>query len=352
MIAKLRKKFSLSVMLLATIFLVYYCFYDTSDRMRRLKKISNYCTNESIKLNSFRSKDYIEIESHGLVRPSNVTIISMYFQLDKSKHSHSKYEQWLENFFLSVKSPLILFTDKKSLEKSLRARKYPTTLYITNSIWNVLREVGDERKRSYLENYNCVQLMLDPEYHRHNPHLYALWNLKSYIADKIAQENIYSSKAFIYTDAGAWRNAILENWPDENFVLDVQKQIGDKILFGQLYDEENLVEDKEFPDLDLIEGTFFMGSQVALKRFKNEFWNMHDEWLDAGKFIGKDQSMMNTLAFKNDFKRSVAKLNVWKKSCSLWTRLFKIDKWFFYQYFFATQDLYPCYDQKETLISP
>ena len=131
-----------------------------------------------------------------------------------------------------------------------------------------------------------------------------------------------------------------------------QNKIGDKILLGQLDDSTNLVNDKKFPDVDIIEGTFFMGSQLALSRFKTEFWKLHDEWIDAGNFVGKDQSLMNTLAFRNDFKSSIAKLNVWKRSCSIWSRLFGlVDPWFFYQYFFATQDLYPCYDQKESLVS-
>ena len=303
---------------------------------------------------SFPSQGLYDIETHGVVKQSNLTVISIYFQLDKSKHSHSKYEMWLDNFFLSVKSPLIILTDKRSIEKTLKKREYPTAMYITDSIWNLLSEISAKRKRNYIESYKCSQPHLDPEYSKHNPNLYALWNLKSFIVDKIAQDNIYGSSSFIYTDAGAWREKKHENWPDEKFVLDIQKKIGDKILFGQLHDEKDLLKEEDFPDVDLIEGTFFMGSQLALNRFKNEFWRLHDEWIEAGKFVGKDQSIMNVLAFKSDFKSSVAKLNVWKMNCSFFIRLFRlVNPWFFYQYFFAAQDAYPCFDgdKKEALIS-
>ncbi len=327
-------------------------YYREKIRTERLIQITQYCTNDSTRKSSF-SKN-IDIESHGSLKQSNVTIISVYFQLEKSKHSHTKYEQWLDNFFISVKSPLVILTDKKSIETTLKKRKHPTTLYITDSIWNLLNEIGHERNRNYIENYKCVQPPLDPEYKKHNPNLYALWNLKSFIADKIAQKNIYNSSSFIYTDAGAWRKKAYENWPDEQFVLDIQRKIGDKILFGQLYNESDVINEENFPNVDLIEGTFFMGSQLALNRFKNEFWKLHDRWIDESKFVGKDQTLMNKLAFKSDFKGHVAKLNIWKINCSFWTRTFRlINPWFYYQYFFATQNLYPdtCFDIKESLVS-
>ena len=137
-------------------------------------------------------------------------------------------------------------------------------------------------------------------------------------------------------------------------MLDIQRKIGDKILFGQLFNESDVINEENFPNVDLIEGTFFMGSQLALNRFKNEFWKLHDRWIDESKFVGKDQTLMNKLAFKSDFKDHVAKLNVWKINCSFWTRTFRlINPWFYYQYFFATQNLYPdtCLDIKESLVS-
>ena len=353
--AKFKQKLTLLVIVVIAS-IVYLASLHFKEKMRssRLIQISQYCKNDSIK-NDFLKKDsYMDIEIHGDKKQSDVTIISVYFQLEKSKHSHLKYEEWLDNFFLSIKSPLVILTDKKSIRNTLKKRKYPTTLYITDSIWNLLNEIGQKRNRNYIENYKCVQPSLDPEYEKHNPNLYALWNLKSFIADKFAQENIYNSSSFIYTDAGAWRKKAYKNWPDEKFVLKIQERIKDKILFGQLHNESDLIKEKSFPGIDLIEGTFFMGSQLALKRFKNEFWDLHDRLFDEGKFVGKDQTIMNILAFQSNFKTSVAKLNIWKINCSFWTKTFRlIDPWFYYQYFFATQDLYPetCFDQKESLVS-
>ena len=84
--------------------------------------------------------------------------------------------------------------------------------------------------------------------------------------------------------------------------------LNDKILLGQLSHESNALRNQNFPDLDLIEGTFFMGSQKALRHFKEGFWRIHDDRFDKGLFVGKDQVLMNIYAltliliFKNKFK--------------------------------------------------
>ena len=55
------------------------------------------------------------------------------------------------------------------------------------------------------------------------------------------------------------------------------------MLFGQLLNEKELLKNNNFPDVDLIEGTFFLGSQKAIKKFKDEFWNIHDKFYDQGR---------------------------------------------------------------------
>ena len=204
--------------------------------------------------------------------------------------------------------------------------------------------MGIERHQDYVANYKNVQHSLDREKHIHNPHLYALWNLKSYISKKIAEDNVYKSSTFIYTDAGAWRQGPFSQWPDQEFVLQVKQKIGDKMLFGQLTEETTLLSDKNFPDLNLIEGTFFMGSRQALANYYSAFWDIHDSRLNRGEFIGKDQTLMNIYAF-NSSQASV-KLKIWKRVCSSYS-----DEWFFYQYYFAKQEAYRCSGPKLSLLS-
>jgi hypothetical protein len=220
------------------------------------------------------------------------------------------------------------------------------------------------RNKNYTYNYQNKQHKLDRENHIHNPNLYALWNLKSFISDKVARENPYGSSTFIYSDgnilslsflkllrfcyfiliAGAWRIRVYEDWPDVDFVMNVSKLLQDKMLFGQLINEADVLKGSTFPDLDLIEGTFFMGSKNALKSFKEDFWKLHDQMFDEGKFVGKDQTLMNLYAFNISLKS--VKLKIWKLSCNT-----TYNPWFFYQCYFANKTFYSCSNPKISLLS-
>jgi hypothetical protein len=150
---------------------------------------------------------------------SYVTVVSMYFSLNKSKHSLSKYDIWLKNFMKSVDKPLVLFCDKNSLDKLQKYRENrPVKYFVYESIWDVLRKLEVDRNMSYVDNYLNKQLDLDKEKNIHTPHLYAIWNLKTFALKSIADKNPFKSEYFIYTDAGAWRQRVSESWPDVNFI--------------------------------------------------------------------------------------------------------------------------------------
>ena len=291
--------------------------------------------------------NYYTIETYGPLETSPVTVISVFFQLNKSKHSNDKYKNWTRDFFLSVSSPLVIFTDKSSIKNLLELRnklQLRTRIYIMNNIWQVMLENEQMRKRNYTQNYLFKQQSLDREKNFHNPNLYAIWNLKSFIADKIATDNFYKSSTFIYSDSGAWRYGIIEDWPDQNVVMKLTNILSDKILLGQLRHEKKAFKRKsKYPDLDLIEGGFFMGSQKALRHFNEEFWRIHDDRFDKGLFVGKDQVLMNIYAY--NMSNSV-KLDIWRRNC-----FSNLNKWFFYQNFLASNKYYPCDGKRESLLS-
>ncbi len=88
-------------------------------------------------------KTYYTVETYGPLNSSKVTVISLYFQLNKSKHSLGQYQSWIKNFFQSVSSPLVIFTDRESLKDLLELRNRnncQTTLYVADNIWKVMDE--------------------------------------------------------------------------------------------------------------------------------------------------------------------------------------------------------------------
>lgn len=295
-----------------------------------------------------------QVLTYGDSMQSNAaTIVSCYFYSKNSKHQRYKYNKWLKNFFQSVSSPLVLFTDYKSIDHNLLKKRQNkiTQLYIYNSKWDILKEIEFKRNKSYTFNYKFIQNNLDPEKHIHNPDLYLIWNIKSYITNKIAQRNPFKSSMFIYTDCGAWRKKPILNWPNVSFIRHLSNDIlKDKILFSQI-SNFSLEKSKSFPVIDLIEGGFFMGSNKAISNLEFDFWKLHDERLVKGYFIGKDQTIMNILAYNsyNSSRSKIARLQAWN---SLTDCSFKIDKWFFYQYFLANDEYYLCNGNKETLVIP
>ena len=289
---------------------------------------------------------YYIIKRYGSFEPSKVTVISIYFHLNRSKHHNGFYKPWLKNFFQSVTSPLVIFTDKNYIEDLLILRNkfhLPTTLYITRSIWSVMKENEMKRNRTYTFNYQNKLQSLDREKHIHNPNLYAIWNLKTFISDKLAEDNFYKSSAFIFTDSGAWREGIFENWPDQNFIMNLTNILDDKILLGQIDNETIMLKQANFPDVDLIQGGFFLGSQKAMHNFHEDFWKIHDLNFDRGLFCGKEQVTMNFYAYNMS---NNVKLDIIRRNCTK-----NINRNFFYQNYFASEKYYPCYGKRESLLS-
>jgi hypothetical protein len=279
--------------------------------------------------------EIVEINSEQNNQNDYVTVISLYFSLNKSKHSIDEYDLWMNSMLRSVKSPLVLFTDKKSFHKIYSIRKqmnHKTTLVIYDNIWIVLKELEQKRNINYTFEYLFNQQAKDPERKSHNPNIYAIYTLKAFICDKITRSNPYESSFFIYTDIGAWRKGIYPDWPDLNFTSYVQNRLQDRILFGQIHNITNYTD----PSRDIIQGTFYAGSARAIQVYANHFYEMHDKRLNDNKFVGKAETTMNAYLFESkEAKYNVVRLRTWNIKCYR-----QIDVWLYYQIFFSND-----YDQ-------
>lgn len=256
-----------------------------------------------------------DIRMYGkIINQHEVTVVSSYFLLKKSKHNSEKYNNWIRNFFTSVTAPLVIFTDNKSIDNDLLKLRenFTTILYVYESHWDILKEIELKRNKNYSFNYKSIQNDIDPEKRIHNPDLYVLWNMKSFITNKIAKENPFNSLIFIYTDSGAWRQKTLLNWPNIPFIKTVSNIIKDKILFGQI-SKTNSDKSSSFPEIELIEGGFYLGTKKAINKFETNFWQIHDERFDKGLFIGKDQTMMNIISSIKS--NEIVRLQTWNLNC-------------------------------------
>ena len=301
-------------------------------------------TNSSVAHISYQKR----LVQTGLASQEFTTVVCMFFSLASSKHPSSSYSVWVKNMLLSVESPLVIFTDNASLnylQATRNASKFTnqtlrTTFLVYDSIWDIMRELEHRRNMSYIWRYQNEQHAKDPEMHIHNPSLYAIWNLKTFLLTKAAEQNPYHSEFFIYTDAGAWRQTAIPHWPDNAFVLNVSRVLNERILLGQIsqIDEERATNISIYNDC--IEGGFLAGSKKAIDNFHHIFYDLHDQRLNDGLFIGKDQTMMNKLALITH-RDQIVRLKAWDVSCA--------DPWFFYQLFFARLEYYACAGRSDRL---
>ena len=255
------------------------------------------------------------------------TVIAIYMELNKSKHSVAKYDQWIKNIAVSVSSPLALVINRQGYLKIANLRIGGITkYYVIDDIWVIMKQLEIERNKSYIQNYLEKQNNLDREKSIHNANLYAIWNLKCYIAYKIAQENPFNSKFFIYSDAGSFRERFVAHWPDTEFIENsLIRKLNDRILFGQIYTFDKFKSSKVLENSDFIQGGFFAGTAKALQDFYTNYFSIHDERLSKGLFIGKEQILMNLVSFVF-FNQSVVRLHTRGLPCS-----FNYDPWFFFQ---------------------
>ena len=88
-----------------------------------------------------------------------------------------------------------------------------------------------------------------------------------------------------------------------------------------------------------------MGSKLAISNFEANFWRIHDERFDQGLFIGKDQTIMNLFAFKSNKSHLIARLKASSSTC-----LKTVNKWFFYQYYLASNKYYSCNNREKLIL--
>ena len=166
----MNKKIKFILFILITPFLFVYFLLINTNKIEFKEKIVN---NADIVFNL--NSSYLNINSNN-VYSSQVTVVSVYFSF-KSKHSQSKYLEWIKNFLKSVNQPLIIYTDEKTKDFIIDIRtklNYTTTIYVYDDIWSIMKELEMERKRSYLNEYLTNQLDKDPEKSIHNSNLYLL----------------------------------------------------------------------------------------------------------------------------------------------------------------------------------
>jgi hypothetical protein len=252
------------------------------------------------------------------------TIVTGYFKLNISKASHSKYTEWIKNMLIN-NNPMIIFCDKSSQEfiEDLRVDKKDKTVIIPTNIkdFYCYKYVNE-----YIENYK-----IDTEQTvGHNPLLYMVWSEKSHFLKRAIELDPFKTDYFLWVDIGCFRkeNTNYLNWPNPLRVSQMNKH---KVLLLSVIPftnselecscKENL---PLFQFTNRIGGTIFGGGKEILLKWHDLYYDMIEYFISINRFIGKDQSIMNSVYLLN---REMCDLINWTPGCQ--------DPWFYIQEYLA-----------------
>ena len=257
---------------------------------------------------------------------SKTTIVTGYFQLKIAKASHETYVSWMKNM-LAIDNPMVIFCEARSVPmiQAMRADK----LAITRIIETTFTDFYTYRySRAFMEHYK-----LDTEQRvGHNMFLYMIWSEKSHFLKRAIELDPFQSDYFLWVDIGCFRvpNTKYIHWPDADRVADMDLK---KVLMLSVQpftpDElrcERLEDLPLFQYANRIGGTMFGGGKEVLLQWHAKYYEMLEYFISIGRFIGKDQSIMNSVYLLN---RDICDLVNWKPGCS--------DIWFYLQDYLATR---------------
>ncbi|EJD39629.1 hypothetical protein AURDEDRAFT_116067 [Auricularia subglabra TFB-10046 SS5] len=262
-----------------------------------------------------------------------VLLVSAYFPFPSAKHSQDEYNAWLAHFLGAVSADLYFYTPP-DMEHTVRTLRGGLPIVVNThykSIWDVDMFKGRRKQMERMHD-------MDREKGWHNPNLYAIWAAKPFFANEAIRhvDQLYFRHAqgpppgfvhlgrrykyVFWVDCGSFRGPHpFRHWPSVPRVDEVFAQ-GAR-LSGAPEDKLVLVPIQWTPpehtrhwnesmgpiDIDLSEGSFFGGHPDAVQWWYRAYLTYFTHYSDRGMFVGKDQTLMNSLLYL--FRDRI--INVW-----------------------------------------
>ena len=250
------------------------------------------------------------------------TIVTAYFQLPKSKASHSTYVKWMQNM-LKIQNPMVIFCDEQSrtMIQSMRGDAVTKIIVTRFEEFHSFQYVNAFLEHSKMDREVAIG---------HNIFLYMIWSEKSHFLKRVIEMNPFSSSYFLWVDIGCFRRPNVDylQWPNPARIAAMPI---DKVLLLSVYpftDGELCISKKEelpsFQYENRIGAPIFGGGADILLQWHDKYFEMLEYFISIGRFIGKDQSIMNSVYLTN---QSMCELVKWKRPCH--------DMWFYLQEYLA-----------------
>jgi hypothetical protein len=243
----------------------------------------------------------------------NTTIISAYYRI-KSKHSYEEYLSWMINF-LSLRDCMVIYVqpDLKETILTLRPPAYPTLIIPRPLESFLVAQMLDSKEWKEQER-------MDPSTMQDITRSCSGYSEKTNMMKMVSDINPFSSSYFVWLDIGAVRHT---EYNHQVMVRNIPQESGVLLLSVEDFTEEEkiLKEGKSLADFSLVDrigGGTIGCDQESLGRWHDAYYRTMRGYLEKGRFIGKDQSLMATTCLETDLCLLVEGDKHW----------FRLQKWF------------------------
>ena len=159
----------------------------------------------------------------------------------------------------------------------------------------------------------------------HNPFLYMIWNEKFHFMKRAIELDPFQSNYFMWVDIGCFRvpNTRFIHWPNPQRLSTLDKTkvlVLSVVPFTEQEWRCNLETLPSFQHCNRIGAGIFGGGKEVLLKWHDKYYEMLDYFISIGRFIGKEQSIMNSVVVLN---REMFDIVTWKQGCP--------DPWFYLQ---------------------
>lgn len=262
------------------------------------------------------------------------TFVTCYYKVP-SKHSHSKYEEWIKNFLSFYHGNLVLFTTSDLLPLF---NSIPTNASI-HYIIKELNEIDIIKKYNHIwEEQEVFDKAHFPPHSRgtRTKECYKIWNSKLSFLKHAIEINPFNSQNFVWNDIGNVRNIqlydIIKCMPIDDTI---SKNRIDITYIGRNLDELPINRFVAFQNQCIFSGSIFGSSSKTILQIYELYYQMFDYYLNNNLFIGCDQQIWASLYCKYPHLFNVIDTNKYILPQT-------VDKWFALHYVYSQPQLKIC----------
>ena len=260
----------------------------------------------------------------------DITIVTCYLTIDKSKRGKQNYKIWLMNYLSIINdNNIVIYCNCDEIINIIEKIR----CNFSNSTKIIKVNIKDLYSYKYID-YFIKDNKRDPERY-HSIELYLIWNNKVAFMYDVYKNNYFDTEYYMWTDIGMIREEKLYNILYENkFKCNINKLNKNKITLLKINDfteEElsykNIIIPYRYDEiLNRCGAGVIISSKSMMEKWYNIYYSMLDTFISNDYFAGKEQNILNNIYIK--FGDDLIDL--------IEVKNYNLDRWFYMLYYITT----------------